>query len=400
MLRPRSILAAFGFATAFLLSACVRKSTSPAPTPPAAQAAPTGRDHSAALALPSLAAKFRGSFSIGAAIEPWHLRDMPDLLTHHYNRLTAENQMKLGVLCPSPPSAPQGASPGASLGCSFERADEIADFARRRGFAMSGHTFVWHQMQPAWFFREGPNAASAEVVTARLRKHVFALTQRYADVIDNWDVVNEAISESPGITYRDGAEGSPWFTAFGGREYIKVAFQLAAEAAAAHDPDVVLYYNDYNVVVPEKRAKILEMIRWLRSEGVRVDGVGMQGHWNIEWPPASDIVIAIDELAAEGLRVKVSELDISIYSEDEPVTRTWQPELELTPALEARLAVRYAEVFRALLQRAEVLDQVTFWGVSDDRTWLNSWPVARKNAPLLFDRNHQPKAALRALLEL
>jgi endo-1,4-beta-xylanase len=346
-----------------------------------------GKDHSLALALPSLAQKFATDFDIGAAVEPDVMRDMADILTHHFNRITAENQMKMGPLCQQP-------------SCNFARADAIADFARQHGLRMSGHTFVWHQMVPGWIFKAHGQDASRDVVETRLRDHIFTLTRRYADVIDNWDVVNEAISDSPGKTYRDAGEGSPWYKAFGGPDYIKAAFSHAAAAATQHDPTVRLYYNDYNVVIPEKRAKIIEMVRWLRKEGVRVDGVGMQGHWNIEWPSAAEIATCIDELAAENLEVKVSELDVSLYSKDDHASKKWQPELEFTPELEAKLTARYAEIFRVLREKAAVLTQVTFWGVSDDRTWLNSWPSSRKNHPLLFDREHQPKPALKAILEL
>lgn len=348
---------------------------------------PAGKDHSAAVALPSLAAKYAAEFGIGAAVEPAHVREMADILSRHFNRLTAENQMKMGPLCQQP-------------ACNFARADEIADFARQHGMRMSGHTFVWHQMVPGWIFKHHGKDASRELVDERLKAHIFTMTKRYADVVDNWDVVNEAISDTPGKTYRDDKEGSPWFKAFAGPDYIKAAFVHAAAAAAKHAPAVQLFYNDYNVVIPEKRAKILEMVRWLRKSGVRVDGVGLQGHWNIEWPSSSEIATAIDELAAENLAVKVSELDVSLYSEDDHAQKKWQPELEFTPELEAKLTARYAEIFRVLREKSAVLSHVTFWGVSDDRTWLNSWPSSRKNHPLLFDREHQPKPALKAILDL
>jgi len=358
------------------------------------QAAPPagGKDLAAALALPSLFKKFEADFDIGTAVEVLHLTEMPQVLTHHFNRLTAENQMKLGPLCESG---------GSTRTCkNFDKADQIANFARQHGMRMSGHTFVWHQMQPGWFFQEGGKPTTKQVVDPQLKAHIFEMTKRYADVVDNWDVVNEAISDSAGKTYRDGDEGSPWFKAYGGKDYIKAAFQHAAAAAAAHDPTVKLYYNDYNIVIPEKRKKVIEMVRWLRSQGVRVDGVGEQGHWNIEWPSAAEIAACIDELAAEKLEVKISELDVNIYAKDDHANKKWQPEMEFTPELQQKLAARYAEIFKVLREKGAALSQVTFWGISDDRTWLNTWPLTRRNDPLLLDRNHQPKAAFQAILDL
>lgn len=350
--------------------------------PPATPSGPRW-DHRPALALPSLGEKLRDHFAVGAAVEPHHLRDEGDIVAHHFRRLTAENSMKFGPLCPS-------------SRCVFDSADKIAAFAREHQMQMTGHTFVWHQMYPVWLFKDGDQKAPPELVSQRLRDHIFAMTARYADVVDNWDVVNEAISDTPGKTYRD---DSPWYLAFGGEGYVKVAFEHAAAAAAAHDPAVKLYYNDYSVVNADKRKKIIEMIRWLRAEGVRVDGVGMQGHWNLEWPTADELRSTIDELAAEKLEVKVSELDVSVYPKDDQGTKTFEPEVAYTPELEQRLAMRYAEIFAVLREKSALIAHVTFWGVSDDRTWLNGWPIPRKNYPLLFDREHQPKAALKALLD-
>lgn len=357
------------------------------PAPAGASPSADGpRDHTKALALPSLSAKLKPFFSVGTALEPVQLSEVGDIVVHHFDRFTAENQMKLGPLCPTE-------------SCDFSKADQLADFARQNQMKMSGHAFVWHQMQPGWFFKDGGEEASTELVDERLKKHIDEMTKRYADVIDNWDVVNEAISDSAGKTYRDHGEGSPWFKAYGGKAYIKSAFVHAAAAAKAHDPDVKLYYNDYNVVVPEKRRKIIEMVRWLKKEGVQIDGVGLQGHWHLDWPSTAELRRAIDELAAEGVEVKVSELDISIYTKDDHGAKKWQPEQEFTPELQERLTARYREIFQVFEEKSDKLAQVTFWGLADDRTWLNYWPERRNNYPLLFDRQLQPKPALEAILK-
>ena len=347
----------------------------------------TVKEHGPAMELPSLAEKLSDSFSIGVAVAPHHIEDMGDIIVHHFNRITAEDAMKLGPLCASPK-------------CDFADADRVAEFAREHELAVNGHTFVWHRMVPEWIFKDGDGAASKQTVSKRLRDHIFALTKRYADVVDNWDVVNEAISDSADKTYRTGDEGSQWHTAFGGEAYVKAAFSYAAQAAKEYDPKVKLYYNDYNVVKTDKRKKIIQMVRRLRKEGVRVDGVGLQAHWNLDWPPVDEIRTAIDELVAEGLEVKISELDVSLYGKDDHATETWQPELEFTPELQERMKARYVEIFEVLLEKSEQLAHVTLWGVDDGRSWLNGWPAKRENHPLLFDRDHQPKPALLAILQL
>lgn len=374
---------------------CIPKKPSPAaPSSPSASAEPyvappppgSHFDHSAVLDAPSLAQAATQYFPIGAAMEPTQIGVVGDLVAHHFNHLTAENAMKLGQVCPRPE-------------CSYGAADTLADYARSHKMQMTGHAFVWHQMYPAWFFKDGDKKASRELVSERLRAHIFKMTERYADVVDNWDVVNEAISDALPKTYRDGAEGSVWHETFGGPGYIRAAFEYARAAAEAHDPTVKLYYNDYNVVFPEKRKKILAMVRELRDAGVRIDGVGMQGHWNIESPSAEEIDRTIKEIAAEGLDVKVSELDVSVYAEDNHGTKVWQPAVPDSPELEAKLAARYAEIFRVFRENAASLRHVTFWGVTDEKSWLNYWPLRRDNYPLLFDRNHAPKPAFQATLD-
>ncbi len=348
-----------------------------APVPPSPNAA--------IVALPSLAQRWSASFPVGVAVQRRLLRDSSDVVAHHFNRLTAENAMKFEPLCPT------------SAQCDYGEADEIAAFARKHGMQMTGHTFVWHRMHPTWPLVDGAKRASKELVTQRLQQHIATLVERYADVVDNWDVVNEAISDTADKTYRDGAEGSKWHAAYGGPEFIQVAFAAAADAAAKHDPDVKLFYNDYNVVKADKRAKVLEMVRWLRKAGVRVDGVGLQAHWNIDWPPIADVRAAIDELAAENLLVKISEIDISVYALDDWGKEVWQPEGEYTAELDERLAQRYRELFMLFEEKKDVVTSVTFWGIHDDRSWLNSYPTKRLNYPLLVDRSGQPKQAFKVL---
>lgn len=390
---PRVSFAALALAALGTLG-CIPKKSRASASPSATTAgqpsavAPPGShfDHSAALAEPSLAQAMAPYFPIGAALETTQLGPQGDLVAHHFNHLTAENAMKLGQVCPR-------------AECSYGAADTLADFAREHRLPMTGHAFVWHQMYPAWFFKDGGKAAPLALVSERLRAHIFKMTERYADVVDNWDVVNEAISDTLPKIYRDASEGSVWYEAFGGPGYIRAAFEYARAAAEAHDPTVKLYYNDYNVVFPEKRRKIIAMIRELRAAGVRVDGVGMQGHWNIESPTVEEIERTIQELAAEGLDVKISELDISVYAGDNHGTKVWQSAVFDSPELEERLAVRYAAIFGVLQKNAKAITHVTFWGVTDEKSWLNYWPLRRDNYPLLFDRNHRPKPAFRAVLE-
>lgn len=337
-------------------------------------------------AVPSLAQAFERHFSIGVALEASTLQEKGPLVARHFRRLTAENAMKFGEICPS------------TAGYTFTRADVIANFARAHAMPMTGHTLVWHRMTPSWLFETETGLSSRSSVEVNLRRHIFTMIQRYADVVDNWDVVNEALSDHPDKTWRDASEGSRWYSLFEGESYVARSFIDAAEAAAHFAPHVKLYYNDYNLEVPGKRRKAIEMVRTLRREGVRIDGVGIQGHINLKWPTKEDLVRAVEELAAEDLLVKISELDISVYSKDDPSGHSFECESASTPDLDRALADRYREVFTALRECSSRLTSVTLWGLSDRLSWLNYWPLKRKNYPLLFDAEDRPKAALLAVL--
>lgn len=353
----------------------------------------------------TLKEKYAALFTVGAAVEPWHVMNQNALLSQHFNRLTAENAMKWSIIHP------------AEAMWKTANADTITAFARDKGMKMTGHAMVWHQQLPVWVF-EGltpGDAASKTKLEQRLRDHIYKMVELFGDVVDNWDVVNEAISDAAklgdatDVLYRPGTgeNASRWFQ-YAGRDYIKWAFKHTKEALEARQAGSSagkLYYNDYNEV--DKYEDVVEMVKWLRSEGCQVDGVGMQGHWSLDWPPTTsadgrNIQKTIDAYVAANLKVKISELDITVYSDYPPPDFGLEPapETELTPQLEQRQAARYKALFKLFRDNAQHITSVTTWGTSDDRSWLDNFPVnGRNDYPLLFDDSHQPKDAYTAAVD-
>lgn len=380
-------------ATVLILLGC--GGTSSGRVGPTSEASSSPKDEAAAPAstagepnaIKSVYAPF---FEIGVAVGPAHLETVGDIIETHFNRLTAENDMKGELIHP------------ADGVWNFGPADLIADYARQHQMKMTGHTLLWHRMQPAWWFSDltPKDPGSIETLRQRLKEHITTVVTRYADVVDHWDVVNEAISDNPDAIYRDGGEGSKWFEIYGDESYLYDAFRFAREAleSATGSAEGKLYYNDYNVT--QKLDKILKLVTWLKDEkGIPLDGVGFQAHWNLEWPPLNEIQSAIDRLVAAGLRVKISELDLSIYPKDDWATKTWEPEKPFTEELEAIQAERFADLFALFRKNKGVITSVTLWGVTDDATWLDSFPAGkRNNHPLLFDEAHQPKSAVEKIL--
>jgi endo-1,4-beta-xylanase len=350
-----------------------------------------GGGNSAGAAADSLAAKYQGFFSIGAAVGNFHLTAQEEILKRDFNRLTCENAMKIADIHP------------AEGTYNWADADRVADFARVNGMKLTGHTLLWHRQAPDWMFAgvTPGDAVSLELLKSRLKLHIETVVNRYADVVDNWDVVNEAISDTADKQYRDGGEGSKWFEMFGSEEYIYWAYQFAKDALEANEPGSStgkLYYNEYVATV--KADKMLKLLAWLKDDkGIALDGVGFQSHENLTWPTVVDLQAAIDKFKTAGYKVKISELDVTVYSDYATGTFMPQPAVTYTLELATRQAQRFADLFTLYRKNKDALTSVTFWGVSDDQTWLDNEPVAgRDDFPLLYDDQHQPKPARAAIM--
>lgn len=313
------------------------------------------------------------------------------IVERHYNTVTAENALKWGPVHPEPGRY------------NFKPADAFVEYAARHGLVTIGHVLVWHQQTPPWVFAgEGGARASRDVLLARMRDHITTVVGRYRGRIRGWDVVNEAIEEDGSL------RPSPWLGIIG-EDFIAKAFEFAHAA----DPEAELYYNDYNLWKPEKLAGAVRIVTALRARGLRVDGIGEQGHWLIDEPSIPQIEATLDTIAKAGVRAYITELDVDVlprdpgmYGADLSKQAEYQASTNLYPtglpeAVQQRLARRYAEIFRVFVARRAALDRVTFWGVTDASSWLNGFPVrGRVNHPLLFDRQGQPKPAFQAVADV
>ncbi len=306
-------------------------------------------------------------FYIGVAIEPATLNNAADvaLMKRHFSSLAAENVMKWSALQPS-----EGTF-------NFAPADALVTFAEENGICVRGHTLCWHNQVPAWVFKDGNATASKELVLQRLASHITTVMTHFKGKIYAWDVVNEAIDDGSRF-YRT----SPWYNICS-EDYIFKAFETARTA----DPEAKLFYNDYSELNPVKRDKIYELLSQLKARNL-VDGMGLQGHWNIEYPSDAILTAALDKYRSLDIELHITELDVSVYPS------TSDPEIPYTEELGLTLAAAYGRLFSTFRNYKEHITSVTFWGLTDNHTWLDNFPVpGRKNYPLLFDTNYNPKQA-------
>ncbi len=345
---------------------------------------------------------YKDAFLIGAAVNPGVTsgRDSASqgIVIKQFNSITVENAMK---------PAPINPQPGVY---NWGPADEYVAFGEKNKMFIVGHTLVWHQQVPAWFFTNAdgkPNTKEEQI--ERLRSHIEAVAGRYAGRVHGWDVVNE-VFENDG-SYRK----NNWVNAFGnGDTLIKYAFMFAAKYA----PNTELYYNEFNAWRPTKRDAIIRLVKMLQKENIRIDGVGMQAHWGLNYPKNNYIEEAIDAYAACGVKVMITELDVDVLPlSKEGQIAGWsanadrQLQLEefeifldpykggLPDSVQNQLTKRYAELFGIFYKKRDKISRVTFWGIHDGSSWKNGSPIPnRTNYPLLWARQHKPKPALQAVL--
>ena len=311
---------------------------------------------------------YKDYFMIGVAVNQRNVTnpDQQALIRQEFNSMTAENDMK-----PEPTEPQEGRY-------NWENADRIANFARQNGIKLRGHCLMWHSQIGAWMYEDNP---TKEVFFERMRKHIHAIVTRYKDVVYCWDVVNEAITDDAkvGNPYRQ----SPLYK-IAGDEFIAKAFVYAREA----DPNALLFYNDYNECDPVKSQRIFDMVKKMKTAGVPIDGIGMQGHYNIYGPTAEEIDKALTLYKQVVDHIHVTELDIRVNEEMGGQLRFSREGINVTDSVKQHLADQYARVFGVFRKHKDVIDCVTFWNLSDRDSWLG-----QANYPLPFDAEYKPKMA-------
>lgn len=305
-----------------------------------------------------------------------------EVTKQHFNSIVAENCMKAEKIQPKK---------GEFY---FDETDKMIEFAEANNMEVIGHTLVWHSQLPKWFTVDdnGKEVDRDELIT-RLKDHIFAVAGRYKGKIKGWDVLNEALND-------DGTLRNTPFLRIIGEEYIPMVFEFAQQA----DPNAELYYNDYSLSIPEKREGAVKLVQMLKEKGVKIDGVGMQGHLSLDFPSLENKEASIIAFANEGVDVMITELDLSVLKSPHKrlgaeLTDTAEYSKEMNPYVEGlpqeisdQWNKRMKDFFELFIKHSDKITRVTAWGVADGDSWKNGWPIpGRTDYPLLFDRKHQPK---------
>jgi endo-1,4-beta-xylanase len=336
---------------------------------------------------------FQGIFRIGAAVNQSQFEEKDargdSVIAAQFNTISPENALKWESIHPR------------LDGYNFDPADHYVAFGEKNKMFIIGHCLVWHSQVPRWVFQDDKGAPlTRDAVLQRMHDHIQTVVGRYKGRIGGWDVVNEALNEDGTL------RKSPWLTIIGD-DFIAKAFQFAHEA----DPKAELYYNDYSLENEAKRKGAFELIKKLKAQAVPITAIGLQGHDKMDWPTAAQQADTIEAFASLGIKVNITELDVDVLPRTAPgnsadVSATSAGGAGSNPyaaglpdAVQQALAQRYAELFKIFVKYRASITRITFWGVTDGDSWLNSFPIrGRTNYPLLFDREGKPKAAFTSVI--
>lgn len=338
---------------------------------------------------------FEGKFHIGAALSANHITNHSQasmgVLKEHFNSIVAENVMKSGMI-----QLREGEF-------NFNMADKFINYGVENDFHIVGHTLIWHSQAPRWFFTdsEGKDVSPA-VLTERMKNHIHTVVGRYKGKVKGWDVVNEAILD-------DGSWRNSKFYQILGEDFMKLAFQFAHEA----DPEAELYYNDFSMANPGKREGVVKMVKNLQEQGVKIHGIGMQGHIGLEYPTIEEFEKSILAFSSLGVTVMVTELDLSVLPSprrdmgaDIATNVEYQQRLNpytegLPDDIQQKFDERYLDFFKLFLKHHDKISRVTLWGINDGDSWKNGWPVrGRTDYPLLFNRDNTAKSVVNEIIQL
>jgi len=313
-----------------------------------------------------------------------------------YNSLECENETKPDA------TLVQSQCNGTNIGVSLNSCAAIMDFCVQNNIALRGHAFVWHSQTPSWFFKEGYNAngawVSKDTMNARLDSYIknmfAAIETQYPSLnLYAYDVVNEAVSDDSNRTANNGGARVPgdnnvtggtsaWVSVYGDNSFVEKAFEIANKYAPE---GCALYYNDYNEYWDHKRDCIYNMCKGLYEKGY-LDGIGMQSHISAQYDGFTGVAnytTALQKYASIGCDIQITELDITC----ENGTYTLQQQAD-----------KYKAIFQAAMDintgnYPGKVTAVCIWGPNDANTWIKT-----ENTPLLYDTNHQPKAAYNTLM--
>ncbi len=334
--------------------------------------------------IPSIYETLSYYFPVGAEVDTTTISGVhAQLLTKHFNSIVSGNDMKWSSVEPT-----EGTF-------TFATADTEVSFAVSNNMLIRGHNLVWATgaQTPSWVFLEADgvtplsaaNPADVQLLTQRIQNHIQVEVQHFGSKVYVWDVVNEPLDP----TQPDCLAHGPFYQILG-KSYIDIALEAARLYAP---PGTQLFFNDYSTTDPNRLACMVSVAKDLTNRGIPLDGVGHEMHNAINYPSIGAMVNAIETVATAlpGLKQQITEMDISVYNAGNNTSNYGANGGTVPASIIAEQGWLVAQYFTALRQLRGTLSAVTFWGMADDDTWLDGFPITRLDLPLPFDTSLQAK---------
>ena len=333
--------------------------------------------------IPSLFQTLSYYFPLGAEIDGSDITGVhAQLLTKHFNSVVSGNDMKWS------------STENAKGTFTFTNADAQVAFAQTNHLLFRGHNLVWANgsQTPSYAFGDGTNSpANQATVTANIQEHIQSVVQHFGTKVYIWDVVNEPIDPNQ----PDCLVHGPFYNVLG-KSYIDIALQAARQFAPA---GTKLFINDFRTTDSNGLACLVQVLQDLQNRGIPIDGIGHEMHTAVNYPPVANVVNAITAVANLGLDSQVTELDMSVYNAGDNTSNFGANNGTVPPSIIAQQGYMYEQYFKAFEQLKGHISGVTFWGLADDNTWLDSFPINRLDLPLPFDTGLQAKPAYWAIVD-
>lgn len=366
-------------------------------------------------------------FIIGTSIVNSDLKDVDSmaLVTRHFNAITLGNELKPDAMfgysndkCPGTETVTLSGKELVVPKLDYSRAERTLDAIYNWNqsnpeefIKVRGHVLVWHSQTPEWWFHEDYDAekpyADTDTMNRRLEWYIKTMAEhftgkdsKYHGMFYGWDVVNEAVSDGA-PRYRNASENSRWWAVYESNEFIINAFRYANQYM---DPEVELYYNDYNEWFTSKRAGIEQLLKDVKeAEGTRIDGMGMQGHYQtVATPTMEEFAKAARAYAEIVGQVQITELDMKASSKYDGTEATRAEEF----AIQGERYLNLYDTVKSLREEGVNITNITLWGVVDKNSWLQTFNAVggaadgkQRQCPLLFDDDYMVKPAFWAFAD-
>ncbi|MBP3800506.1 MAG: endo-1,4-beta-xylanase [Clostridia bacterium] len=340
--------------------------------------------------IPSLKDIYKNYFKFGTATNAGEAPTQ-QLIFKHFNSITIGNELKPDYLLDYKATLENAEKTGdyTNVKVKIGLAGPILEFCAENNIPLRGHTFVWHSQTPTWFFKEKYDKdgewVSKETMIKRMENYIKNVFEMIKSQFPNnefyaWDVVNEAWKNDGtprnGGSTQENPENSPWVKIFGDNSFIKYAFQFAKKYGIE---GCKYFYNDYNEYIEGKKNAIVNMVKEINAGEQLIDGIGMQSHLDVNYPPVDLYESAIKAFSELGVEVQVTELDV-----------TTSDNSDLSFEKQAKY---YSDIMDVILKYSEHVTAVVVWGTTDDKSWR------AKQYPLLFNYDYTAKPCFYSIVD-